>query len=137
MFGLIPYTARRLMSDPFADFDRDFWYDSVRGIRADVKDNGDSYTLKSDLPGFNKEDIKIDLEDDMMTISAERKFEEEKTDKSGWVRRERSYGSFSRSFNVAGINTDAVTAEYKDGVLTMTLPKREEVKPSSRQIAIV
>jgi len=136
MFELIPYSTRRLLNHPFADFDDDFWSDTVRGIRADVTDNGDSYTLESDLPGFKKEDIKIDLEDDMMTISAERKLSDEQKDKNGYVRRERSYGSFSRSFNVTGIDAANISAAYNDGVLTLTLPKLAEVKPGAKQIAI-
>ena len=71
------------------------------------------------------------------TISAERSNEtEKKDDKGNFVRRERSYGSFSRSFDVSSVKTEDITGEYKDGVLTLTMPKKEENVPTSRRIEI-
>ena len=93
--------------------------------------------LEAELPGFKKEDIHVDIEDGYMTISAERSNEtEKKDDKGNFVRRERSYGSFSRSFDVSSVKAEDITVEYKDGILTLTMPKKEENGPTSRRIEI-
>ncbi len=137
MYGLMPYANRRMTTwNPFADFDRDFFTGPMGEIKTDITDTGDGYRLEADLPGFKKEDIKIDLNDGCLTISAERKSESEEKDKHGAVRRERSYGSFTRSFDVSGIDAGGITAAYNDGVLTLELPKKPELKPEAKQIAI-
>lgn len=135
MFELMPYATRRNIMNPFTFFDNDFWSNAGE-IKTDITDTGDAFKLEADLPGFKKDDIKIDLENDRLTISAERKDEHEEKDKKGYVRRERSYGSFTRSFDVSGIDTASISATYNDGVLTLTLPKRPELVPENRKIAI-
>lgn len=144
MFELIPFD-RRVRSvaafDPFRDFDeleRSFFGNSraVSGFRTDVTDTGDAYKLEAELPGFNKDDIKIDIENDCLTISAERSMENKEEDKRSFVKRERYYGSFSRSFDISGINADAIEASYTDGVLTLTMPKKQEQLPASRRLEI-
>ena len=137
MFELTPYSTRRSVYDPF-NFFSDFFgtNNAPMELRTDISDRGDSFVLEADLPGFKKDDIKIDLENDRLTINAERKDEHEEKGKNGYIRRERSYGSFTRSFDVSGIDTSAISAAYNDGVLTLTLPKRPELVPENRQIAI-
>ena len=145
MFELIPFD-RRVHSvaafDPFREFDElepSFFGNrarSVRGFRTDVTDTGDAYKLEAELPGFNKDDIKIDIEDDCLTISAERSMENKEEDKQNFVKRERYYGSFSRSFDISGIDADAIEASYTDGVLTLTMPKKQEQLPASRRLEI-
>lgn len=135
MFELMPYATRRTIMNPFTFFDNDFW-GTAGEIKTDITDTGDAFKLEADLPGFKREDIKIDLENDRLTISAERKDEHEEKGKNGYIRRERSYGSFTRSFDVSGIDTSAISAAYNDGVLTLNLPKRPELVPENRQISI-
>ena len=143
MFELIPFDRHsRSMSafDPFRmldEMDRRFMNaaPSVSTFRTDVIDTGDTFKLESELPGFKKEDIKIDIENDCLTISAERKADN-KEEKDSYVKRERYYGSFSRSFDVSGINVDGIEAAYKDGVLTVTLPKKAAEIPASRRLEI-
>ena len=143
MFELIPFDRHsRSMSafDPFRmldEMDRRFMNaaPSVSAFRTDVIDTGDAFKLESELPGFKKEDIKIDIENDCMTISAERKTDN-KEEKDNYVKRERYYGSFSRSFDVSGINVDGIEAAYNDGVLTVTLPKKAAEIPASRRLEI-
>ena len=143
MFELIPFDRHsRNMSafDPFRmldEMDRRFMNaaPSVSTFRTDVIDTGDTFKLESELPGFKKEDIKIDIENDCLTISAERKADN-KEEKDNYVKRERYYGSFSRSFDVSGINVDAIEAAYNDGVLTVTLPKKAAEIPASRRLDI-
>ena len=136
MFELTPYSTRRSVYDPF-NFFSDFFgaNNAPMELRTDISDRGDSFVLEADLPGFKKDDIKIDLENDRLTIKAERRSESE--DKAnGYVRRERSFGSFERSFDVSGIDTQNIKANYTDGVLTLTLPKRPELVPDNRSITI-
>ena len=134
--------------DPFREmdnFERHF-FDSpffgtststMAGFGTDITDEGDSYKLTADLPGFSKDDIKIDVNDNTLTLSAERHSEYEEKEKKGkYIRVERSYGSYSRSFDLTGIKSDGITASYENGVLTLELPKEEEVKPVSRRLEI-
>ena len=136
MFELTPYSTRRSMMDPF-NFLSDFFgtNNAPMELRTDITDKGDAFVLEADLPGFKKDDIKIDLENDRLTIKAERHSEHEAA-KNGYVRRERSFGSFERSFDVSGIDTASIKANYTDGVLTLTLPKRPELVPDNRSIVI-
>jgi HSP20 family protein len=142
MFELIPFDRhmRSASFDPFRmldEMDRRFFANApaVTAFRTDVIDNGDSFKLECELPGFKKEDIKIDIENDCLTISAERKVEN-KDEKDNYIKRERMYGSFSRSFDVSGINVDGIEAAYTDGVLTLNLPKKVETVPASRRLEI-
>lgn len=143
MFELIPFgrTNRAVMGyDPFRAFnelERSFFNDTqrVNPFRTDVIDTGAAFKLESELPGFNKDDIKIDIENDCLTISAERNYEE-KDEKQSYIKRERFYGSYSRSFDVSGIDVDAIEAEYVDGVLKLTLPKKAAEIPASRRLEI-
>ena len=136
MFELTPYSTRRSVMDPF-NFFNDFFgtNNAPMELRTDISDKGDTFVLEADLPGFKKDDIKIDLENDRLTIKAERHSEHE-DNRNGYVRRERHFGSFERSFDVSGIDTSGIRANYTDGVLTLTLPKRSELVPDNRSIAI-
>ena len=89
------------------------------------------------LPGFAKEDIHLDLEGDVLTVSAERHSEWEDSDKKGnYLRCERSFGQYSRSFDVSNVETDQIRADYNNGVLKLTMPKKGKTVPASRRIEI-
>ena len=143
MFELIPFDrhARSVAAfDPFRELDeleRSFFGNgrNVSSFRTDVTDTGDAYKLEAELPGFKKDDIQIDVENDVLTISAKRS-EEKKDEKHNVVKRERFYGSFSRSFDVSGINVDGIEASYTHGVLTLTMPKKQGQLPASRRLEI-
>ena len=145
MFGLTPFERNNHVSsyNPFKeidDFERNFFgngVDSIAAFKTDIKDNGKEYILKADLPGFKKEDIHIDAANGYLTIKAERHEEKNEKDNEGnFVRRERSYGSFSRSFDISEVNDDAITAKFENGVLELTLPKFEEKPVASKSIEI-
>ena len=150
MFELRPFEHRnnRMATyDPFREMenleralfgDRGFFSSGALGeFRTDIQDKGDSYLLSSDLPGFKKDDIHIDLDGDTMTISAERHSEHEEQDKSGsYMRCERSYGSYQRSFDISGIDADKMTAQYSDGVLKLTMPKKEATVSNAKRLEI-
>ena len=124
---------RNFFNDPFGS-----WFDhsALASFKTDIKDNGDSYTLEADLPGFKKEDIHVDVDGDTMTIRAERHSEHEDQDKKGnYVRCERSYGSYQRAFDISGIDVDKISAQYADGVLKLDMPKKSATV-SAKQIEI-
>ncbi len=100
----------------------------------DIYETDNELVLKADLPDVDQKDINVHIENQTLTIAGERKFESEDSDK-GYHRIERSYGNFQRSFSVPNaFDTDKISAEYKNGVLTVTLPKKEAAKP--RQVKI-
>ena len=142
MFDMMPFEHRNHLSyNPFRDlenWERSFFGDWSTGFNTDIKDKGDHYELEADLPGVKKEDIAVDIDGDRMTISAHRSAEtEEKDDNSQYLRRERSYGSFSRSFDISNIKSEEISGAYHDGVLTLTLPKKSPTAPStSRRLDI-
>jgi len=139
MFGLVPFGARKDLAhrdDGFRSlfdvFNEPFFHDdfmpafSQSGMKVDVRDNGDAYELTADLPGLKKEDIKLGYENNYLTISAESQQEkDEKDEKGNYIRRERRSGSVSRSFYIDDIDEAKVTAEFKDGVLTVMMPKAQ------------
>jgi len=131
-----PVTMNRLFNNLF-DTPTGAAVSSRRWIPAmDLAETADAYVLRADLPGLAPEDVKIELENRMLTISGERKAEQ-RSEESGWVRVERSFGSFRRSLTVpAGIDPAAITAAFDNGVLTVTVPKPEQAKPHRVQIAV-
>ena len=142
MFELTPFGYRRVSAyNPFRELEemsRSFWNDTeLTAFRTDIKKQDGNYILEAELPGFKKEDISIDIDKECLTISAEHKSEENEDDKDkGFIRRERYYGSYSRSFNIKGINADAISASYNDGVLTLTMPEKTPEIPAARRLEI-
>jgi len=144
MFDMMPFTrhsSSMMNYNPFRDFEnmerQFFGTNSLAEFKTDIVDKGDHYELRADLPGFKKEDIKLSLDGDTLVINAERHSEWEDKDKQGnFVRCERSYGTFSRSYDMSEIQTDAIEAGYQDGVLSLKLPKKATAAPASRQIEI-
>ena len=140
MYGLTPFgrSAFSVLS-AFNDIDRDFFGGSmaVNSCRTDIRDEGDKYIMESELPGFDKEDIGIDINGSQLTIAAEHSTNnDEKDEKGNYIRRERTFGSYKRSFDIGDINTDAITAEYKNGILTIELPKKASEAPVARRLEI-
>lgn len=148
MFSMIPYRYNRvtrrqpdtrdLFTPFFDDFFRPFFGElrTVGGLKVDVEDKGDHYLLEADLPGVTKENLRVEVEDGAMTIAAT--LNEEKEDKNrNYVCRERRCGTVSRIFSLEGIREDGIAAEFKDGVLRLTLPKQAEApQDNARRIEI-
>ena len=144
MFDIMPYRRRgSLVSgyDPFRDmeeFEKHFFGNSqLESFKTDIKDNGKDFVVEMDLPGFKKEDIKVDIEGGVMTISAERHSDYEDEDKKkNYIRKERSYGTYKRSFDISEIDESGITAFYEDGLLKLILPKKQAAVPESRRLEI-
>jgi len=119
-FRQLEAMERSFFKEPFAGF---FSTASFPAFRSDITDQGDHYLVQTDLPGFDKKDIHLELKDDTLTLRAERHAQTQED--AHPIRTERSYGSYSRSFDVTGIDADGIRARYENGVLTLTLPKKE------------
>ncbi len=107
---------------------------SVWAPQVDIRETDKEITIKADLPGMNMEDIDVSVDENQLIIKGERK-QEKKEEEKDYVRVERSYGSFYRSFNIGvPVKEDQIKASYKDGVLKVAIPKAEAKKP--KKIAI-
>jgi len=110
---------------------RDLWYPAV-----DIEEGKDAYRVIMELPGLNKEDVQISLEDGLLIVKGEKKFEEEKKDVN-YHSYERRFGKFERVFRInSDIKQDKVEASFKDGVLTIEMPKAETAKPKQIEISV-
>ena len=95
----------------------------------DIKEHDDHYDLEIELPGFKKEDLSVSLEDGYLTVTAEKSHDQDKENGGKLIRQERYYGSMTRSFYVGeDITSDEIKGKYEHGVLTISLPKKEEQK---------
>ena len=141
MFEMMPFEYSNDLLDSFADFEKKFFGEmgrSFSGFNTDIQDTGKEYILEAELPGFNKEDIHVDVQDGVLTISAKHEEkQDEKDEKSGkYVRRERRYGSYQRSFNLNGVDAKNIQGAYENGVLKLTLPKEQPTVPETHRIEI-
>jgi HSP20 family protein len=102
----------------------------------DIYETENELVIKADLPEISEKELDVRVENNMLTIRGERKFEE-KVKEDNYLRIERTYGSFSRSFSLPNtVNTEAIKAEYKNGVLTVEMPKRAESKPKQVKVNV-
>lgn len=124
----------RLMEEFFAsdqDNNNMYWRPNV-----DIIENEDSYEIQAELPGMKKEDVQLSIENNVLTISGETS-QEVKEDRRNYLRVERSYGRFERSFSLSNnVDRDNVRAEFEDGVLKVSLPKAEEAKARTIKIDV-
>ncbi len=137
MLSLVPFNSHE--SNLFRHFDnmeRNFFSQvpSTKQFRTDISEKDDAYLLQSELPGFSKEDIKVDISNNVLTISAKHE-EAENSENEHFIRRERHFGSFSRTFSTEGIDIENISASYKDGVLYLSLPKSKELAAKSIEIS--
>jgi HSP20 family protein len=126
----------RLMTDSFGTRERNEAALAAWSPVVDVYEDENSYLIKAELPGVARDDVKVGLDRNLLTISGERRLEQEEK-RENYHRIERSYGQFFRSFSLPpNVNTEAIAAEFKDGVLKLSLPKKEESKPKQIQVAV-
>jgi len=134
-FSTVQDQVNRLFNDTFRTQGEDSalttWAPAV-----DIYETPNELVVKADLPDVNEKDIDIRVENNLLTIRGERKFEKSVSE-DNYLRVKRTYGSFSRSFSLPNtVNAEAIQAEYKNGVLTVTLPKREESKPRQVKVTV-
>lgn len=132
---------RRNEFDLLEDMFRDpfFHHNESKVMKTDIKENKDSYSIEVDLPGYDKNDIKVDVEDGYLTIHASMNKDNEEKEDGKFVRRERYFGECSRSFYVGDeIETEDVKASFKNGTLKLEIPKKEETKelPEKKYVEI-
>jgi HSP20 family protein len=125
----------RLFNDAFARSDGESnltsWAPAV-----DIRETEHELLVKGDLPGIDPKDLDIRVENNILTIRGERKFEN-KAEQDNYLRVERAYGSFFRSFALAStVNPEGIKANYENGVLTLVIPKREEAKPKQIKVNV-
>jgi HSP20 family protein len=102
----------------------------------DIEEDNENYIVRAEIPGMKKEEIKVTVRDNLLTVSGERKHEKEVKEKT-YHRIERSYGKFKRTITLpSAVDADKIKASYKDGVLNITLPKPESVKPKQIEVEI-
>ncbi len=129
MNRLFDETLQRNRSRDEEDFSAGLWSPPV-----DIYETENEIVLKAELPEIDQKDIEIKVEDNTLTVRGERKFEQE-TKKENYHRIERAYGKFSRSFSLPNtIDQEKIKATYKDGILKLVMPKKEETKP--KQITV-
>ncbi|HGJ64462.1 TPA: Hsp20/alpha crystallin family protein [bacterium] len=122
-FTVLPERRRELLEGE--------WLPSI-----DVAETDDNIVVKAELPGVNQNDVNITIVNDVLTLKGEKK-EEKEIKKENYHRVERSYGSFQRTISLpTGVKADQAKANYKDGILTVTIPKTEEAKPKSIKINV-
>lgn len=124
------------------DFERDFFDGFPQppmhdGFKVDIRDTGGSYILDAELPGFEKDEIKLKVTGDTLTLTAERSNDVEESSKDGnYIRKERSFGKYQQTFDVSNVCTESIDAQYKNGVLTLTMPKKVPSEPVTKELEI-
>jgi HSP20 family protein len=104
-------------------------------MRSDIKETNQEYILEVEIPGFSKENINVECQDGLLTISAVN-MQDTDDNTANYVRQERQFGKISRSYRIDGIDEDQILAEYRDGILRLTLPKSNETNEKRKRIAI-
>ena len=134
MFDMIPFTTRydtpAKIWDPF----KEFFSTVSRSAATDIKETNEAFQIETELPGYDKSEIGVSMKEGVLTIRAEHKTEQSADE--GYIRRERTWETVERSFDVSGVDTGAISAAYVNGVLTVTLPKLPEIIPEQHQIEI-
>ncbi len=120
-----------IFSDPFFRDERHF-------MKTDIKEKESEYLIDIDMPGYDKEEIKVDVENGYLTVNAEHSENKDEKDKEGnFIHQERYYGNLSRSYYVGdAVGENDIKAAYKNGILSLTIPKKEKELPAKKYIAI-
>ena len=126
------------LDDVFDDFMFPTMKDDFGKMKCDIYEKDGAYHLEMDVPGFDKKDVQIEIDDnDYLTITAEKSSENnEVDDDKNYIRKERNYGKYQRSFYVGGIDKDNIQANFENGILKISMPKKEEEKSSKKTIEI-
>jgi HSP20 family protein len=133
-FSSLSHRLNRLLGDTPREDGGDFLGSFCPAV--DIFDKGGEVVIHAELPGINKEDIDVRVENNVLTIRGKKEQKEEVKDE-GYFRSERLYGAFSRSFSLPStVEASKIAAQYKDGVLTLSIPKAEQAKPRQIEVKI-
>ncbi|MDQ7092304.1 Hsp20/alpha crystallin family protein [Desulfosporosinus sp. PR] len=149
MFDLVPFSKKQSniarssdlfnIEDIFDNFFNDRFFPSLyknsAQMRVDIRENEKDYVLEAELPGVKKDEINIDLNEDQLTISVQKSSQLDE-ENNNYIRRERNYSTITRSFAISNIDNDKVSAKFEDGILILTLPKKDTWKKKGKQIRI-
>lgn len=135
MFDMIPFTSREYTPSKIWDPFQEFFGTVAHAAATDIRESDEAFTIETELPGFDKDELSVNMKEGVLTVRAEHKTDE-KSDEEGFIRRERSRETVERRFEVSGVDAAAITAQYVNGVLKLTLPKLPEVVPQQHQIQI-
>ena len=139
MYTMTPFEKKHFdLLNAFHDFENDFFAGTgLSSCKVDVRDEGDKFVMEAELPGFEKDEIHLDVEDDCLKLSAEHHTDsEDKDEQKHYIRKERSDISYQRSFDLTGIDAEKLDAEYKNGILYIALPKQQPETPTSKRLEI-
>ena len=123
-------TMEEFMKTPFKMFN---WNENM-SFRTDIKEKHDAYMIEAELPGVDREDVNIELDNDLLIINVDKDYREE--DEWDYIREERNYGKYRRSFHIENIDEEGITAEFEQGILQVYLPKEEPSKSKRKTIEI-
>lgn len=144
MSNLTPRGRRNYMKDFMKNFFEEdlfavpeFFTEKLNSLsmRTDIRETDKEYIIEAEIPGFNKDEIKVEVNNGYLTIKADRQ-EIINEEKEGYIRKERRHGAYQRSFKLDNVKENEITAKYENGVLKLKLPKIDEGKRSSRRIDI-
>ena len=145
MFGITPYRGWQRAMPKMFEWEFDKVFDSMLGefddmnsyypLKVDIKEKEKEYLLEVEIPGVDKKDIELEIKNDILTIAVERK-DEINEEKENYIRRERRYGSFRRSFHVEDVDQKGIKAKFKNGVLKVRLPRKESNELKENRIPI-
>lgn len=133
-YGMVPRSFGGILEDMNKFFYDDNWSNTTAPVN--IKETDKSYELHVVAPGLNKEDFKINVDDNILKVSFEHN-DESKTEDGKWLRNEYRFRSFKRSFTLNDtINAEAITAQYSNGILNVTLPKKETTEKTTKDITV-
>ena len=126
------------LDDVFNSFFKPMFFEEKYNVmKTDIRESEKAYLMDVEIPGFEKKDIQLEISGDTLTVRAQRHSKlEEKDKKDKLIRIERSYGSYSRQFDISGVEAEQIKARYDNGVLKLTLPKKQAALPESRHLEI-
>lgn len=126
------------LDDVFDDFMFPTVKDEFGKMKCDIYEKDGAYHLEMDVPGFDKKDVQIEIDDnDYLTVTAEKNTEDtEEDEKKNYIRKERNYGKYQRSFYVGGVDKENIQANFENGILKISMPKKDEEKSSKKTIEI-
>ena len=141
MFNLVPFRRRgnrvQESDDAFDSLVSDFFSDMMDvadiGFKTDIREDENNFYIEAELPGLDKEDINVEIDDDRLVISATNE-DIRKEREEDYIRRERRTGTYQRSFGINNVREDEIEASYEDGILEVRLPKEETGKTRKRRV---